>query len=164
MTATTISFATIPLNSARPQKATKVTMTPSDLILKNASIADAVAIANVKSVGAPPPAWSGVFASYQQVQYQVVRWLRKPAQESTSDSLVVFHPVVAKSLTADAHNPKLREALFRVGSELILFLREKDSGLEAIDENYGAVRADPKTVEAVVHALDQRPRQPERAR
>jgi hypothetical protein len=139
-------------------------MTPSDLILNNASKADAVAIANVRSLGAPPPAWSGVFASYQQVQYQVVRWLRKPAQESTSDSLVVFHPVVAKSLTADAHNPKLNNSLFRIGSELILFLREKDSRLETIDENYGAVRADAKTVEAVVHALGQRPPQPERVK
>jgi hypothetical protein len=139
-------------------------MTRSDLILKNASKADAVAIAKVRSVGTPPPAWSGAFAAYQEVQYQVVRWLHKPAHEPQGDLIVVFHPIVAKSLTADAHDPKLRESLFRIGSELILFLREKDSRLETIDEHYGAVPADPKTVEAVVHAVEQRPPRPERVR
>jgi hypothetical protein len=139
-------------------------MTPNDLILRNARKADAVAIAKVRSVGAPPPAWSGVFAAYQQVQYQVVRWLHKPAHEPQGDSIVVFHPIVAKSLTADARDPKLRESLIRIGSELILFLREKDSRLETFDENYGAVPPDPKIVEVVVHALEQRPPQTERVK
>ena len=141
-----------------------MTVKPIDLIVGNAGKADAVVIAKVRSVGAPPPAWSSAFAAYQEVKYQVVRWLHKPAREPSGDSIVVFHPVVAKSFTADAHEPKLRESLFRVGSELILFLREKDSRLETFDENYGAVPADPKTVEAVVHALEQRPPQPERVK
>ena len=137
-----------------------MTVKPEDSIVGNAKKADAVAVAKVRAVGAPPPVWSGTFAAYQQVHYQIVRWLRKPSEELKGDTIIVFHPVVAKSLTADAHRPRLREDIFRVGSELILFLKQKDSRFETLDENHGVVPSDPKTVEAVTHALEQRPPQP----
>jgi hypothetical protein len=127
---------------------------PLDRITGDARKADAVAIAKVKSVGAPPPAWSGVYAAHQQVEYRLVRWLKKPAQETAGDSLVVFHPVVAKSLTADEHHPKLRESVFRPGAEVILFLRMKGQRMETFDENHGVVANEPKTEEAVILALN----------
>jgi len=129
-------------------------------IAENASKSDAVAIAKVKSVGPSPQAWSGLLATYQEVHYQAVRWLKKPPNETKGDTIAVFHPLVAKSLTADDHYPKLRESLFRVGAEVMLFLRLKDSRMETFNENSGVVLNDPKVEEAVIHALERHPAKP----
>ena len=145
------------LSYGAPRKAPK--MDPK-LIERMCQQSEAVVVAAVKSVGTPPPAWSGVFAAHQPVQYQVVRWLKEPAPKIQQGTLTVFHPVVAKSLTADPNEPKLLETLFHPGAELILFLRFKDARFESFDENYGAVPSDARTQTAVVEGLKQIHRQP----
>jgi len=145
-------LASLPLSSGAPQKEHKMDF---QLIERLTQQADAIAVGTVKSLGSPPPAWSGVFAAYQPVHYHVVKWLRKPAPGNERDGITVFHPVVAKSRTADPDHPKLLESLFHPGAELILLLRVKDSRFETFDENYGVIQNDAKTQEAVVHALEQ---------
>src|SRR5271154_4875655 len=115
LTTTAILLASIPLRPVPRQEANKMNANHAEQIAENARKSDAVAIAKVKSVGPSPQAWSGLLATYQEVQYQAVRWLKKPPNETKGDTIAVFHPLVANSLPADDHHPKLRESLFRVG-------------------------------------------------
>jgi hypothetical protein len=113
-----------------------------------------VLIGRVTSVGPPPGGWSGAYAAWQRVDYQVLRWLKRPKSEAPPPEAVqVFHLVVARTRTADPTDPKLRETVFHPGAELILFIREKDSRYEVFDENYGVLPNEPKWREKVEHAL-----------
>lgn len=125
-------------------------------IQQNARAAEAVVIGKVLSVGPPPPAWSGMFAAWQQVDYRVLDWLRKPDKTELPQQISAYHLVVAGAPTADPAAPRLRASIFHPGAELILFLREVESRYEVFDEHLGVLPNGPKTlqqVEAALHAL-----------
>lgn len=121
-------------------------------IVQNTRAADVVLIGRVKSVGRPPRAWSGAFAASQSVDYQVLRVLKKPDKD-VPQSIVVFHPVVHGSTTADTAVPRLRESLFSPGAEFILFIREKNSRYETFDENFGVLPNDASLLQKVERAI-----------
>ena len=124
-------------------------------IRQNAQSAAFVLIGKVTTVGPPPGGWSGTFAAWQRVDYQVLRWLKRPKSETPPpESVQVYHLVVARTPTVDAATPKLKEAIFHPGAELILFIREKDSRYEVFDEHYGVLPNEPKWREKVEQALE----------
>jgi hypothetical protein len=127
----------------------------SKSIIENTGKADLVIVAKVQSVGAGPGVWSGLLAAYQEVRYQTISYLKRRPQEKEVSSIVVFHPVVAKSLTAEPQTPKLKESLFKPGAELILFLKQRNSRLETFDENYGVVPNDQETIALVTKSASQ---------
>lgn len=135
-----------PQNGARMQDA-------DAKIRRNTHAADMILVGKVKSVGPPPGAWSGAFAAWQSVDYQVIRLLKKSEKGLPLQAIVVFHMVVSGSKTANTAAPRLRESLFRPGAELILFVREKNSRYEVFDENLGVLPNDPRALEKVEHAL-----------
>src|SRR5690348_4602658 len=84
--------------------------------------ADAVAVAVVEDVGDPPGGWSGTYAAYQQVRYRVKQFTPRRPVGAAPKEITVRHPVVARSRTADRHQPRLDPILFQKGNELVLFL------------------------------------------
>jgi len=124
-------------------------------ITHNVAKASLVIVAKVESVGTPPKIWSGTLAVYQEVKYQPISYLKRPPQQKEVASIVVYHPVVAHSLTVDPQVPKLQDSLFKPGTKVILFLQERDSKLETFDENYGVVRYSDETLQLIRGALRQ---------
>jgi hypothetical protein len=122
-------------------------------ILENARAADAIAIGKVVAVGPPPPAWSGMFAAWQRVDYRVLDWLKRSEQDDPPRSISAWHLVVAGAPTADATEPRLRASIFHPGAEVILFLRAADSRYEVFDERLGVLPNDPRTLQQVEAAL-----------
>jgi len=122
-------------------------------IATNSKKAEWIVVATVRSLGPPPGIWSGLIATYQEVHYQPSRYLKGQPKESPTAPIVVFHPVVGKSLTADDAYPKLRDALFQPGAELILFLCQRHGRFESFDENYGVVRHEPEAWALIMEAL-----------
>jgi hypothetical protein len=122
-------------------------------IRENARIADAIVIGRVITVGPPPPAWSGMFAAWQRVDYQPLIWLKKPEQVDLPQSITAYHLVVSGAPTADPTAPRLRNSIFYRGAELVLFVRVVDSRYEVFDEHLGALPNDPKTVQQIEATL-----------
>jgi hypothetical protein len=129
-------------------------------IQQNARAADSVVIGKVLSIGPPPPAWSGMFAAWQQVDYRVLDWLKKPETRDLPQRISAYHLVVSGAPTADPAAPRLRASIFHPGAELILFLREAGSRYEVFDEYLGVLPNEPtmlQRVEAVLRAAAQEP-------
>jgi hypothetical protein len=137
---------------------------PDATIRDNARAADAIVVGRVVALGPPPPAWSGVFAAWQRVDYQIVRWLKPPAKEVPSPLIAVFHLVVSGAPTADPAVPRLRASIFYPGAELILFVREADSRWEVFDEHRGVLPNDTRWLHQVETAISETADPPPAAR
>ena len=109
-------------------------------IATNRDRADAIAVGIVVAVGPSPGVWSGLVETYQEATYRVKTFLPRKADLRKPDRLTVRHPLVAGSLTADAAQPRLNMELFRVDSELVLFLTQRKDTWATTDENYGVLR------------------------
>lgn len=135
-----------------------------DAIFNNTREADLIVVARVVSVGPPPPAWSGIFAAWQRVDYQIVRWLKKRKEDQTAQSIAVWHPVVFGSPIADPTAPRLRESVFRPGAELIIFVRVVDARYEVFDERLGVLPNRAPWLDEIEAAIAQaaKPQQPGR--
>lgn len=116
---------------------------------------DIAARGPVTRVGKAPGLWSGIYAAYQEVEYEVVEWLAKSPADAKPKSLTVLHPVVANARTADAQTPALDAAWIRKGAQLIVFVVKKDKQNFAIDEDFGVISYDAGawgTVAGLFHA------------
>lgn len=84
--------------------------------------ANIIMVGEIVEVGPPPAFWSGLFAAYQDVRYKVIDVFKGtlPTKE-----VLVAHPVVHNSVTADKSHPGLSPALFSVGNRLIILLGER---------------------------------------
>lgn len=117
-------------------------------LAKSFADAELVVVARPTALQASPNAWSGVFATFQGVEWQVVRTLKGSGVEA-GQSIVVMHPLVAKSATADPDRPQLRASAFDTGKTYAVFARRVDGALQCISENSGIVEATPEVIEAV---------------
>jgi hypothetical protein len=116
----------------------------------NTATAQLVVVCVVKFVGTPPGIWSGLIATYQEVHYEPIQYIKGQSRED--GFLKVFHPIVAKSKTTASERPQLRDSLIYQGAQLIVFIRERASRLETFDENYGILPSDPDTLAVVTRA------------
>jgi hypothetical protein len=119
----------------------------SDAVKALAERADVVAVGRVQRLGTPPRAWSGMIAMFQEVRYGPVRFLKKPRQMAQVEAISVAHPIVARSRTASSNEPGLNPALFRLGAELVLFIRVNGGKLQTFDENFGVLPAEKPLLE-----------------
>lgn len=137
---------------------------PDATIRDSVRAADLIVIGSVTAIGPPPPAWSGMFAAWQRVDYRVVRWLKRAADAAPAQAISVFHPVVSGAPTADPTAPRLRQSVFYPGAELILFLRRADGRLEVFDEHRGALPNEPGWLHQVTAAIGEAAAPPPPAR
>jgi hypothetical protein len=115
---------------------------------KSFNEADLVVVARPKALKPSPNIWSGTLATFQGVEHQIVRVLKGTGVEP-EQTVVVMHPLVAKSATADPDKPKLRESAFDPGKTFVVFIRVEDGQLYCVDANRGIVEATAEVVEAV---------------
>jgi hypothetical protein len=132
--------------------------------------AEFVVVAELVCLEEPPGLWSGVIPSVQRVHYRPISILKGSITESRLD---VGHFVVKNSATADREKPRLRSALFKAHTQLILFL-VNDSGkgyftvsertsddspksklLLTVDANYGAIPASEANLKGVTRIVSQ---------
>jgi hypothetical protein len=96
-------------------------------------------------------AWSGIALFHQDVRYRVVRIIRGSVEEG---EIVVSHPLVYGSRSADRREARLNPTKFREGARLILFLQrgqcsEPAAGSSpqgdycAADADYSAIQSSP---------------------
>ena len=154
-------FALIPLEANAADRAARPDMPDQNATIReNVEKADLIVVGRITAVGPPPPAWSGMFAAWQRVDYRIMRWLKKPDKEEVRDTIPVFHLVVAGAPTADPASPRLNPRIFRPGAELILFLREVNDRYEVFDEHLGAMPNEAKWLRPVETALTAAPARP----
>lgn len=120
-------------------------------ILEHSGQADMIVIGRVTKIGKGDFYWSGAVASYQQVHYEALEYVKTGRHITKSKEIVVSHPLVMGSPTAaEGIRPKLRESMFSTDSEIILFLREdRDHGLVEV----GALPNEPASESAVTSTL-----------
>jgi hypothetical protein len=128
-------------------------------IRANTTKAKLVALGEVITVGPKMGFWSGQFAAFQEVHYYVIQVLKGSLGPG---EIVVKHPVVKNSETADLLVPQLSPRLFFKGNRVLLFLDEitaqdlsKDdvclvqAQFKAFDEHFGVVLAPPELLETL---------------
>jgi hypothetical protein len=113
---------------------------------KNFRAAELVLVVKPLRVEKSPGIWSGTLATFQAVQYRVVRVLKGAPPDET---VTVLHPLVARSRTADEHEARLRESLFDGARTLVVFARLDNGKLVSFDENWGVVPASDETLAAL---------------
>lgn len=108
--------------------------------------AELVIVARPTRLQPSPKVWSGTLATFQGVEYQVTRVIKGVGIEPTQ-SIVVMHPLVAKSATADPDVAQLRASAFDTTKTYVVFLRRENGALHCISENDGIVEATAEVTE-----------------
>lgn len=108
--------------------------------------AELVIVARPTRLQPSPKVWSGTLATFQGVEYQVTRVVKGAGIEPTQ-SIVVLHPLVAKSATADPDVPQLRASAFDTNKTYVVFIRRENGALHCISENDGIVEATAEVAE-----------------
>jgi len=134
-------------------------------VLREARRSDVVIVGEVIDVRSEQlfAFWSGLVPSIEHVRYKVIEVLKGELKSAEIDA---GHFVVFNSRTADKKEPHLSPELFKPGNRILLSLsRENSNGcktesapsnIEAFcspNENYGAVLANAKLVQAVRSSL-----------
>lgn len=116
---------------------------------KSFNEADLVIVARPKALEPSPNIWSGTLATFQGVEHQVVRVLKGTGVE-VEQTIVVMHPLVARSATAETDKPELRASAFDSSKTYVVFIRiGDDKELYCIDANHGIVEATPEVIAEV---------------
>lgn len=113
----------------------------------------------VEALGAAPPCWTGLLASFQEVTYRVDEVL---AGESAETGIVVRHLVVRNSPTAEpGDSPGLSAELFSRGALLLVMaIRDRAGRWVSTSERFGALPASTEAVAQVRGALAAAPAVP----
>lgn len=109
---------------------------PSDALLRRA---DLVFAGRVRRIGPPPGEYSGAATALQEVRYDVLR-VFKGQVDGDARRAAVAHPIIALSATASRRAPRLSEAMFTRGNELLVFAQ---------------IRPEPQAGRAVVAAVNE---------
>jgi hypothetical protein len=110
---------------------------------------DLVLVVEVKHVGPTPGFWSGFLAASQRVRFKVVKVLKGKLNEGEVD---VEYYLVKKDDLVDGELPRLSPEIFKVGNQLVLFLkadRKRKPASFAADQNRGTATADADTLKAL---------------
>ena len=83
------------------------------------TITEAVVVGRIISVGRPPLYWSGQFAAWQRVEYQVEGVLKGRIPERI---ITVAYAIVSGDELVNGKKPQLSPKIFREGSRQIVFL------------------------------------------
>jgi hypothetical protein len=119
--------------------------------------ADMVVLARPTAIEKSPGIWSGTLATFQAVRYRVSRSL-KGSGAAPDQSIVVLHPLVAKSATADTEEVHLLPSAFDPAKKYVVFIRVENDKLYCIDANYGIVVANADVIEALEQLAESRAR------
>jgi len=128
-------------SSSQPSSSTKDPVTPATLP-PTVAAAELVFEGRVVSLGVAPNAWSGMLAIYQPVTWSVDRVLRGDVG-LVGKELVVRHPLVMGSKTAQKGAPGLDPAMFAKNAQWVVFVSPQDGQPTCLSENDGVVKATP---------------------
>lgn len=135
----------------------KDNMALEDKVRTRLDAADIVFVGQPVRLRPSPGAWSGRYASYQQVEYRPIRILK--GQPPTDKGMVVVsHLLVARSMTADHVEPRLNLALFSIEQSLLVLARVDKGELYALDENDSVMLATEDLLAEVQRHLASAPR------
>lgn len=104
----------------------------------------------------PPNIWSGRVPSFQDVEYRVLRTL-KPKTPPTVERITIAHPIIKGGRIVRSDSPRLDEAVFRVGAQLIVSAMRASGPAgdryEGQETEHAAVAASERAVRDVELAL-----------
>lgn len=117
--------------------------------------ADLVLIGEVLTLEPSPGVWSSRAIAYQRVEYRVLRVLKANAKVPAAHTLKIDHPLIARSPTADASEPRLSPARFHPGVRLIIAAKrdEDDGSLQALDAARSVLAAADDTAALIEKAF-----------
>ncbi len=116
-----------------------------------AANADLILVVEVTRVGPSAGFWSGILAASQQVRFKLVKILKGTLNAS---EVQVEYYLVKNDELVDRKVPRLSPKLFKVGNQLIVFLRvdkERQGASFTANQNQGTVRADPHILKILSH-------------
>ena len=108
-----------------------------------------VLVVEVKGVEPTPGFWSGFLAASQRVHFKMVKVLKG---NLNARELEVEYYLVKNDDLVDSEHPRLSPEIFKVGNQLVLFLKtdpNRQTAIFAADQNRGTTTADADTLKAL---------------